>query len=163
MLSQRQQKTSVVSVLERRVSDSRDLHFTGLFPTSCVKVVTSQTTTELVENPSTEISSKMKTFNWSIPDQESSPWPMLVPTPTVRNFSCVPPRPLGWMESTLFSVQLLRAWKLSRRWNLTDPNQEKLRQRSLLLIVANFNDWKYKSEVNEKKMILDHQRNFQII
>ena len=153
MSSQRQLKTSVVFAPEKRVSDSRDPHSTELSPTSCVKEETSPTTTELVENQSTEISSKMKTFNWSIPAQvnflnpyirgyfshysiviltysrtflisiylfiliqESSPWPMLVPTPTVRSFSCVPPRHLGWMESTLFSVQLLRAWKLSRRW-----------------------------------------------
>merc|ERR1712012_1327297 len=36
-------------------------HSTELSPTLCVKEETSPTTTELVENPSTETSSKMKT------------------------------------------------------------------------------------------------------
>merc|ERR1712018_900363 len=45
----------------KRVSGSRDPHSTELSPTSCVKEEISPTTMELVENPSTETSSRMKT------------------------------------------------------------------------------------------------------
>ena len=138
MSSQRQLKTSVVFAPEKRVSDSRDPHSTELSPTSCVKEETSPTTTELVENPSTETSSRMKTSHWSTLDPESSPWPTLDQTPTVHNFSYAPLRPLGWMESTSFSDPSLKEWRLWKRLNLLDLNQARPPPRSLLPIVVNY-------------------------
>ena len=118
MSSQRLLKISAVSAPERRVSDSRDPPSTESSPTSCVKAETSPTTTELVENPSTETSSKTRTSLWSTPVQEFSPWPTLAPTPTVHNFSCVPLRHPGWMVNTSFSDPLLKEWRLWKRYVL---------------------------------------------
>jgi len=138
MSSQRPLKTSAVSAPERRVSDSRDPHSTESSPTSCVKEETSPTITELVESPSTETSSKMKTSNWSTPDQESFLWPTPAPTPTVHNFSCAPPRPPGWMENTSFSDPLLKEWRLWKRLNLMDLNPARPPPRFSLPTVVNY-------------------------
>ena len=67
----------------------------GLSPTSCARVVTSPTITELEESPSMAQSSKMKTSPLSTPAQEFFLWPTLAQTPMDRNFSCVPPKHLG--------------------------------------------------------------------
>jgi len=138
MSSQRPLKTSAVSAPERRVSDSRDPPSTESSPTSCVKEETSPTTTELVENPSMETSSKTRTSIWSTPVQESSPWPTLAQTPTVHNFSCVPLRHPGWMENTSFSDPLLKEWRLWKRLNLMDLNPARPQPRFLLPNVVNY-------------------------
>ena len=85
MLFQGPLRTSELCALGRKDSDTKDPHSTVSSTTSCVREVTSPTTTELEENPSMETNSKMRTSNSSTPDQEFFPWPMLDPTPTEAN------------------------------------------------------------------------------
>merc|ERR1711935_1313721 len=110
MLSPRPLRTSVPCALERRATGSRDLPSTGSSPTSCARVETSLPETELEESLFMETSLRMRTLLRSTLDLESCPWPTLDLTPTVLNFSSVPPRPNGLMESTSSSDRLWREW-----------------------------------------------------
>jgi len=56
------------------------------------------------------------------------------------------------MENMLFSDKSLKAWMLSRRLNPMDPNQENVRKKLLLPILAN-----YKKETKKKKKICERK------
>merc|ERR1712123_5141 len=67
-----------------------------------------------------ETSLRMRTLLRSTLDLEFCPWPTLDLTPTVLNFSSVPPRPSGLMESTSSLDRLWREWTSQRRsWSPT--------------------------------------------
>merc|ERR1712203_718043 len=91
---------------------------------------------------------RMRISNLGTLDPESCLWPTPDPTPTGHNFLFALLKHLGWMENMLFSDKLLKAWMLSRRLNPMDPNQENVRKKLLLPILAN-----YKKKTNKKKKI----------
>merc|ERR1711957_16921 len=88
--SQRQPRTSELSAPEKRDLDSPDPVSTESFPDSCVREVTSPTTTVPEASLSTATSSPTRTSPSVILELESSRWPTPVPTPTDPNSFCVP-------------------------------------------------------------------------
>merc|ERR1719266_754906 len=95
----------------------------------------------------------MRISNSGTLDPESCLWPMLDPTPTGHNFLFALPKHLGWMENTLFSDKSLKAWMWKRRLNPMDPNQENVRKKLLLRILANYK----KKEIKKKKKICERK------
>merc|ERR1712008_337657 len=87
-------------------------------------------------------------------DPESCLWPMPDPTPTGHNFFFALLKHLGLMENMSFSNKLLKAWMWLRRLNPMDPNQENVRKKLQLLILANSKKkkWRKRSKfVSEKE------------
>ena len=87
-------KTSELSVPEKKeleiqekISTIKDPHSTESSPILWLKEEISQSETEPVENPFTEINSKMKTSILNTKEPDSYPWPMLDLTPTDLNSS----------------------------------------------------------------------------
>merc|ERR1712203_1030022 len=95
---------------------------------------------------------RMRISNLGTLDPESCLWPTPDLTPTGHNFLFALLKHLGLMENMLFSDKSLKAWMLSRRLNPMDPNQENVRKKLLLPILAN-----YKKEMKKKKKICERK------
>ena len=92
-------KISVLFAPAKKVSVIEALLFIVWSPILCVKEEILPIIMEPVENPSMETNSKMKISNSDTPVPEFWVWLMPDPTPMVRNFSFVLPRPPGLMAS----------------------------------------------------------------
>merc|ERR1712157_355340 len=115
-------KTSVPFAPEKKVLDTLDQAFTVLSPDLCAREGTSQTTTVLEVNRSTETNSRTRTSSSAILVPVSSRWPTPVPTLTVPNFSCAPTRLRGLTENTSSSDRSSREWTLSRPSSALEPS-----------------------------------------
>merc|ERR1711934_1007386 len=83
-----QVKTSVLYAQERKDMDVPDS--IELSPTSCVKAVTSPTTTALEARASTATSSRTRTSSSSTPENTNSPWLTRDQTPMALSSSSLP-------------------------------------------------------------------------
>lgn len=135
--SRKRPKTSVLCAPARRASVTKTRHSIASFRTSCAKVETSPTTTELVANRSTERNSPTRTSHWSTPDRALCRWPTPDRTQTVPSSSSLPFKPAGWTTVTSSSVTSSRAWTSSRRSNLTAPRAARLAKKSSSPTAAN--------------------------
>uniref|UniRef100_A0A2I2ZAC7 Peptidylprolyl isomerase E n=1 Tax=Gorilla gorilla gorilla TaxID=9595 RepID=A0A2I2ZAC7_GORGO len=82
-----QERISAACALMKRALALREAASTASSPSSCARVVISQTTTALGASPSMGRSSMMKTLSSSTRDQVYYPWPTLAQTPMALSSS----------------------------------------------------------------------------